>query len=161
MLGMHILAFDPYASPATAETLGVELTDLLTLAERSDVISLHAPLTVESARVMNEDVLARVGPGTILITCGRGGLIDLDAVHAALLDGRLSGVGLDVFDPEPPSVGGHPIFGHPSVVLTPHVLGLSALGRRRIFEEMAEGMAAVLAGGRAPNVANPAVYDRS
>lgn len=159
VLGMRIVAFDPFADPAVAGAMGVELLDLETLAERSDVISLHAPLTPESTHVIDAAFLARVRSGTILVNCGRGGLVDLDAVHAALLDGRLAGVGLDVYDPEPPPVGGHPIFAHPSVVLTPHVLGLSTLGRRRIFEEMADGMAAVLEGGRAPNVANPGIYE--
>lgn len=159
VLGMRILAFDPYADPATAVTIGVELTDLARLVESADVISLHAPLTAETARLVDADLLARVRPGTVLVNCGRGGLLDLDAAHAALLDGRLSGVGLDVYEPEPPPPEGHPVFRHPAVVLTPHVLGLSGRGRRRTFEEMAEGMAAVLAGGRAPNIANPEIYE--
>lgn len=160
VLGMRIVAFDPFADPAVAGAMGVELTDLTTLAERSDVISLHAPLTPESTHLIDGAFLARVRRGTILVNCGRGGLIDLDAVDAAIRDGRLAGVGLDVYDPEPPAAGGHPIFRHPSVVLTPHVLGLSTLGRRRIFEEMANGMAAIFAGGRAPFIANPEVYER-
>ena len=56
-------------------------------------------------------------PGAVLVNCGRGALIDMDAVHAALLDGRLGGVGLDVFDPGAPRH--HPLFDHPDVVLTP------------------------------------------
>ena len=159
VLGMRIVAHDPYADPATAAAVNVELVDLGRLAEVSDVISLHAPLTAETTHLVDAGVLARVRPGTILVNCGRGGLLDLDAVHAALLDGRLAGVGLDVYEPEPPPPGGHPIFRHPAVVLTPHVLGLSRLGRRRTFEEMADGMAAVLAGERARFVANPEIYE--
>jgi D-3-phosphoglycerate dehydrogenase len=64
-----------------------------------------------------------VRPGTILVECGRGALTDNDAVLRALTDGRLSGVGLDVVDPEPPEH--HPLFDHPDVVLTPNVMGLS------------------------------------
>ena len=158
VLDMRILAFDPYADRATAAAMGVELTDLARLAETAEVISLHAPLTPETVSLVNADLLARLRAGTILVNCSRGGLLDLDAVHAALLDGRLSGVGLDVYEPEPPPPEGHPIFRHPGIVLTPHVLGLSRRGRRRTFEEMADGMAAVLAGGRAPNIANPEIY---
>jgi phosphoglycerate dehydrogenase-like enzyme len=157
VLGMSVRAFDPYADAATAQLVGVEMVDLETLAATSDVISLHAPLTPETTRIVDAALLERVRPGTILVNCGRGGLVDLDAVHAALLDGRLAGVGLDVYDPEPPPPGGHPVFDHPAVVLTPHVLGLSERGRRRTFEEMAEGMAAVLAGGRARDIANPEI----
>ena len=97
-----------------------------------------------------------VKPGAVLINCGRGGLLDLDAAYAALLDGRLSGVGLDVFDPEPPD--DHPLFHHPDVVLTPHVMALSRRARALVFEEMAAGMDDVLSGRRAPAVANPGVY---
>ena len=74
-------------------------------------------------------------PGAVLINCGRGGLLDLDAAYAALLDGRLAGVGLDVFDPEPPA--DHPLFRHADVVLTPHVMALSRRARALVFEEMA------------------------
>ncbi len=159
VLNMRVVAYDPYADRATAAGLNVELMDLERLAEISDVISLHAPLTAETTHLVNAGVLARVRPGTVLVNCGRGGLLDLDAVHAALLDGRLAGVGLDVYEQEPPPPGGHPIFRHPAVALTPHLLGLSRLGRRRTFEEMADGMAAVLAGGRARFVANPEIYE--
>ncbi len=159
VLGMRIVAFDPYADPTAASAIGVELVGLDHLVAQADLISLHAPLTPKTAHLVDASLLARVRPGAILVNCGRGGLVDLDAVHAALVDGRLSGVGLDVYEPEPPPMGGHPIFRHPSVVLTPHVLGLSKLGRRRTFAEMADGMAAVLAGGRARDVADPGVYD--
>ncbi len=158
VLNMRIVAYDPYTDSSTAAGLGVELVDLARLAATADVISLHAPLTAETTHLVNVGVLALVRPGTILVNCGRGGLLDLDAAHVALLDGRLAGVGLDVYEPEPPPPDGHPIFGHPAVVLTPHVLGLSRRGRRRTFEEMAEGMAAVLAGGRARSIANPEIY---
>ena len=159
VLNMHVVACDPYGDPVTAAGLGVELVDLERLAETADVISLHAPLTTETTRLIDDAVLAWVRRGTVLVNCGRGGLLDLDAVHAALLDGRLAGVGLDVYEPEPPPPGGHRLFRHPAVVLTPHVLGLSRRARRRIFEEMAAGMAAVLAGGRAAHIANPEIYE--
>ncbi len=158
---MRIVAFDPYAEPSVAAGMGVELTDLEELSKVADVISLHAPLTAATTHLVDARWLTRVRPGAILVNCGRGALLDLDAVHEALLDGRLSGVGLDVFEPEPPRPGGHPIFRHPAVVLTPHVLGLSRLGRRRTFEEVADGIAAVLSGGRAPSVANPTIYERT
>lgn len=159
-LDMRIVAYDPHVDAVIADSMGVECVGLADLARRADVISLHAPLTAETARLIDREVLALVRPGTILVNCGRGGLMNLDAVHEALLEGRLAGVGLDVYDPEPPTPEGHPIFGHPNVVLTPHVLGLSRLGRRRTFEEMVEGMEAVFTGGNAPSVANPEIYAR-
>jgi len=146
--GMRVLASDPYADDAD-----VELHDALAAA---DVISLHAPLTPETQGLIGAAALRHVKPGAVLVNCGRGGLLDLDAAYAALLDGRLSGVGLDVFEPEPPP--DHPLVHHPDVVLTPHVMALSRRARALVFEEMADGMDAVLS-GRAPFVANPDVYD--
>jgi D-3-phosphoglycerate dehydrogenase / 2-oxoglutarate reductase len=146
--GMRVLASDPYADDA-----GVALPDALAAA---DVISLHAPLTPETHGLIGTEALRHVKRGAVLVNCGRGGLLDLDAAHAALLDGRLGGVGLDVFEPEPPP--DHPLFHHADVVLTPHVMALSRRARALVFEEMAEGMDAVLSGGRAPFVANPDVY---
>jgi D-3-phosphoglycerate dehydrogenase len=136
----------------------VTLTDLPGLLASADVISLHAPLTAETQGLIGRAQLANVKPGSVLVNCGRGGLLDLDAAHEALHDGRLSGVGLDVFDPEPPAH--HPLFDHPDVVLTPHVMALSRRARQLVFAEMTDGMSEVLAGRRAPYVANPVVYEQ-
>jgi D-3-phosphoglycerate dehydrogenase / 2-oxoglutarate reductase len=146
--GMRVLASDPYVPDAD-----VELHDALGAA---DVISLHAPLTPETQGLIGADTLQHVKRGAVLVNCGRGGLLDLDAAHAALLDGRLSGIGLDVFDREPPA--DHPLFHRPDVVLTPHVMALSRRARALVFEEMAAGMDDVLSGRRAPSIANPDVY---
>jgi D-3-phosphoglycerate dehydrogenase len=140
---------NPYADDAP-----LELHDALAAA---DVVSLHAPLTPETQGLIGAEALRHVKPGAVLVNCGRGGLLDLDAAYGALLDGRLRGLGLDVFEPEPPA--DHPLFHHPDVVLTPHVMALSERARALVFEEMADGMDDVLSGRRAPFVANPHVYD--
>jgi D-3-phosphoglycerate dehydrogenase / 2-oxoglutarate reductase len=157
VLGMQVLAYDPYADPDAVDP-AVTLNDLPALLARADAISLHAPLTAKTQGLIGRPELARVKPGAVLVNCGRGGLLDLDAAHDALRAGRLSGVGLDVFDPEPPAH--HPLFDHPDVVLTPHVMALSRRARRLVFADMSEGMSEVLAGRRAPHVANPNVYEQ-
>jgi D-3-phosphoglycerate dehydrogenase len=158
VMGMRILAHDPFADPASLDP-EVTLVELTTLLGQVDAISLHAPLTPETQHLIGAAALAAIKPGAVLVNCGRGGLLDLDAAHDALRDGRLAGVGLDVFDPEP--AVHHPLFDHPDVVLTPHVMGLSRRGWLRTFRDMADGMADVLEGRRAPDVANPAVYEQS
>ena len=90
----------------------------------------------------------------MLVNCSRGGLIDTDAVWRALTAGRLSGVGLDVFDPEPPRP--HPLYSHPDVVLTPHLMGLSRRATAATFTAAARGILDVLAGREPQAVANPA-----
>jgi D-3-phosphoglycerate dehydrogenase / 2-oxoglutarate reductase len=148
--GMRVLAYDPVTAPPD----DVRCADLSEVATMSDVITLHAPLTEASRHLVSRSFLSAVKPGAVLINCGRGALIDVDAVLDAVLAGRLSGVGLDVFDPEPPAH--HPLFDHPDVVLTPHLMGLSRRATAATFADAARGVADVLAGRHPAALANPA-----
>jgi D-3-phosphoglycerate dehydrogenase / 2-oxoglutarate reductase len=146
--GMRVLAHDPFSPPP----LGLDCPNLGTLAAESDVLTLHAPLTDQTRHLVDEAFLARVRPEAVLVNCGRGGLLDLDATLAALRAGRLAGVGLDVFDPEPPPH--HPLFDHPDVVLTPHLMGLTRRATAATFADAARGITDVLAGRQPAAVAN-------
>jgi len=151
---VRLLAHDPYAAGAD----GVELVGLADLFGQSDFVSLHAPLTDETRGLVDAALLDRAKPGLILANLGRGALVrSLDDLLAALEAGRLAGVGLDVFDPEPPDVS-HPLFRDPRVVCTPHTLGLSQRARERIFRDVAQAILAVFRGERPRAVANPDVY---
>jgi D-3-phosphoglycerate dehydrogenase / 2-oxoglutarate reductase len=151
-LGMHVLAHDPQVPEAT--------TPLETLFERCDVVSLHAPLTDETRGLVDPSLLARAKPGLLLVNTARGALVSsLDDLLAALENGRLGGVGLDVFEDEPPDPS-HPLFAHPRVVATPHALGQTVGAREQVFRAMAESVAAVLRGERPPHVALPDVSAR-
>ena len=156
-MGMEILAHDPYLDPSAPRGAAITLVDLPDLAAESDVVTLHVPLSDDSRGMVGQKLLGQCKPGAFIVNTSRGALLDLDAAHAALCDGILAGVGLDVYDPEPPDVS-HPIFKHPNVVLTPHMLGLSLRAGRQTFEEAADNVNVVLSGGRAPAVANPQVY---
>jgi D-3-phosphoglycerate dehydrogenase / 2-oxoglutarate reductase len=147
--GMRVLAYDPFAPPPAE----VACTDLDELVAASDVLTLHVPLTSENHHMVNVGFLARAKPGAVLINCGRGGLLDLDAALEALESGQLSGVGLDVFEPEPPAH--HAIFDHPGVSLTPHMMGLTRRGTELTFADAAQGVVDVLAGRKPTAVANP------
>ncbi|WP_138316656.1 NAD(P)-dependent oxidoreductase [Rhodoluna limnophila] len=132
--GMKVLAYDPFALiPEDQRASSIE-----ELVAASDVISLHVPLTEATNQLVNADLLAQFKPGAVLINCGRGALIDLDAAHDALRSGKLGGLGLDVFDPEPPAH--HQIFEHENVVLTPHVMGLSVQSTKQTFIDAAQGV---------------------
>jgi D-3-phosphoglycerate dehydrogenase len=148
-LGMTVLAFDPVTAPPAE----IRCANLAELVSRSDVITLHVPLLASTRQLIGPELLGRVRPGAVLVNCGRGGLIDTDAVYAALQDGRLGGVGLDVFDTEPPVH--HPLFDHPDVVLTPHVMGLSRQATVATFADAAKGVLDVLNGVPPAAVANP------
>jgi phosphoglycerate dehydrogenase-like enzyme len=90
------------------------------LLSSADVVSLHVPLTKETAGMMNAGAFAAMKPGSILINTARGGLVDYDALHRSLTSGRLRGAGLDVFDTEPAD-SSRPLFRLPNVVVTPHL----------------------------------------
>jgi phosphoglycerate dehydrogenase-like enzyme len=153
-LGARVLTYDPYVEAPD----DIELVELETLFGESDFISLHAPLTPETRGLVDARVLA-LARGALLVNLGRGALISsLDELLVALESGALRGVGLDVFDPEPPDPN-HPLFRHPRVLLSPHALGLSRQARRQLFTEVAEGIAAVLRGERPRVVANPEIYE--
>jgi D-3-phosphoglycerate dehydrogenase / 2-oxoglutarate reductase len=151
--GMSLLAYDPFSAPPPE----IAAPDVLKLALASDVLTLHVPLTDETRHLIDKAFLDRVRPGTILINCSRGGLVDLDAALAALESGRLGGVGLDVFDPEPTEH--HPLFDHPDVVLTPHLMGMTRRAAAATFVDAARGVIDVLAGRRPAAVANPEWVD--
>ena len=159
--GMTVLAHDPYLPPAedrvggdgAGGAGGVELVGLEELRSRSQVVTLHLPLTPQTRHLVDSAFLAAMPVGSILVNCGRGGLLDLDAAAHALADGRLAGLGLDVFDPEPPTH--HPVFDRTDVVLSPHLMGLSVGATRATFTAAAQGVADVLAGRRPTALANP------
>ena len=150
--GMRVLAHDPVAPPPA--DVAASLDELLAAA---DVLTLHVPLTPETHHLVDAELLARIKRGAVLVNCGRGGLIDLDATHEALRSGRLSGVGLDVFEPEPPPY--HPIFDHPNATLTPHLMGLTRRGTELTFADAARGVVDVLAGRTPAAVANSLILE--
>jgi D-3-phosphoglycerate dehydrogenase / 2-oxoglutarate reductase len=147
--GMRVLAYDPFATPPPE----LECRNLDDLVAASDVLTLHVPLTDENHHMVDAAFLAKTTRGAVLVNCGRGGLLDLDAVYDALASGQLSGVGLDVFEPEPPVH--HAIFDHPGVTLTPHLMGLTRRGTEMTFADAAQGVVDVLAGRRPAAVADP------
>ena len=116
---------------------GADVVSLAELLSRSDVVSLHVPLTRETARLIDEQAISRMKPGAILVNTARGGLVDHEAVHRALVAGRLRGVGLDVFEYEPLNPS-HPIFQLPNVIVTPHVAWFTAETLQRGLDVFAE-----------------------
>lgn len=101
-MGMRVkgVEVDP-GNGALAEDLGVSLTDIATLLRESDAISLNCPLTAATRHLLNESRIASMKPGAWVINTARGGLIDEQALVAALTDGHLAGAALDVFEVEP------------------------------------------------------------
>lgn len=153
-----VLVADPYADPAALPE-GVRVVPLDELLAAANVLSLHARLTDETRGMIGAAELAALPPGSVLVNCARGGLLDYRALADALSSGHLFAAGLDVYDVEPLPAD-HPLRTAPNVVLTPHLAGAS-----RAVAERAARMVAAEAGrwlrGEPPlHCANPEVLDR-
>ncbi|MGO4763645.1 C-terminal binding protein [Cupriavidus sp. 2KB_3] len=139
----RVLAHDPHAVLPD----GVEAADIDQICEQADVISLHAPLGPTTRHMIDARRLSLMKATAILVNTSRGGLIDLDALHAALAARQILGAGLDVFEPEPPSAS-HPVFTLDNVVVSDHIGWYSEEAMRDLQRKAAEEAVRVLAGGR-------------
>lgn len=98
--GTNIIAYDIFKDEKAAQELGFEYVGLDELCEKSDIISLHCPLTPETEKIINKDSLSKMKEGVIIINCSRGDLIKTDDLIDALSVGKIGGVGLDVYENE-------------------------------------------------------------
>jgi D-3-phosphoglycerate dehydrogenase len=132
----RIVAFDPYVEEAPpGATLLPTLDELLGVA---DIVTLHSPLTPQTARMIGERELGLLRPGAILVNVARGGLIDEPALVAALIGGRITAA-LDVLATEPPAADA-PILTAPNVLLSPHFAWYSDESDRRVRTDTLDGM---------------------
>jgi len=158
VLGMKVLAFDPFISPERASTLEVELVSaLVELLPRARVVSLHCPSTPETYHIMNAETLNLMPERSYLVNVARGALIDEAALLDALRSGHLAGAALDVFDPEPP-VTNHPLFTLPNTICTPHIGSHTTAGVLRMQVMACEQIASALRGERPTNLVNAPVW---
>ncbi len=158
VLGMKVLAFDPFISPERASALEVELVSaLVELLPRARVVSLHCPSTPETYHIMNAETLNLMPERSYLVNVARGALIDEAALLDALRSGHLAGAALDVFDPEPP-VTNHPLFTLPNTICTPHIGSHTTAGVLRMQVMACEQIASALRGERPTNLVNAPVW---
>jgi D-3-phosphoglycerate dehydrogenase len=143
-LVMELVAFDPYLSNDRAQQLSVKLVSLQELVASSDFISLHAPVTLETRKIIGAKQFEMMKPGVRLINVARGELLDVQALQAALDSGRLAGAALDVFDQEPPNNMG--LLQDPRVIVTPHIGGSTHESQIRVSVETANEVLAILEG---------------
>ncbi len=151
-LQMRVVAYDPFLSPERAIDLGVEKVELEELLARSDIITLHTPLTAQTKNILSADNLARTKKGVRVINCARGGLVDEHALRALLDTGHVAGAGLDVFAEEPAT--SNILFGHPNVVCTPHLGAATTEAQENVALQVAEQMSDYLMRGAISNAVN-------
>lgn len=143
--GMHVIASDPQIEPATIESFGAESAVLEKVLGSADIVSLHAPAVAATMNLINQQSIAAMKPGALLINCARGALVDEVAVAEALLSGQLGGAALDVLQGEPPNPQS-PIFDAPNFLLTPHMAGSTYECLDTVAHMAATDIANVLAG---------------
>jgi glyoxylate reductase len=129
---------------------GMPLPDLL---ERSDFVSLHAPLSPETRGLIGEDELRLMKPTAILVNTARGQLVHTDALTRALREGWIGGAALDVTDPEPLPAD-HPLLAAPNLTITPHIGSDTAPTREAMADMAVDNLLAALAGRPMPNGVN-------
>ena len=141
--GMEVIA---HSRSLTESIPGeVEAVDLSELFVRSDVLSLHCPLTPETEKVVNAESLASMKASAFLINTGRGPLVDEQALANALSTGKLAGAGLDVLSTEPPPPD-NPLIGAKNCIVTPHIAWATLAARKRLLDITVANLKAFLEG---------------
>jgi len=151
-LKMKVVACAPFLSPERAIEVGVEKVELDELLRRADFITLHTPLTEKTRHIIDAGNLAKTKPGVRIINCARGGLIDEQALAAALKSGQVAGAAFDVFEVEPAKES--VLFGLANVICTPHLGAATSEAQENVALQVAEQMSDYLLKGAISNAVN-------
>jgi D-3-phosphoglycerate dehydrogenase / 2-oxoglutarate reductase len=158
--GMRLIAFDPFVNAERARQIGVQLVPTVEeLFAISDFVTIHATKTAQTVGLVNASVLAQAKPGLRLINAGRGGIVDEDALAAAVADGHLGGAAIDTFAKEPTTAS--PLFALDNVVVTPHLGASTTEAQDKAGVTIAEQVVLALRGDFVPFAVNVAASDVS
>ena len=141
---MKILAYDPLVSAEEIKKRGGEPVSLDELLTAADMITMHMPLTADSRNLLNAEALAKTKAGVYIVCAARGGVIDEEALLAALNSGHVAGAALDVFANEPP--GATELVAHPHVIDSPHIGAQTVEAQARAANDIADEILNALAG---------------
>jgi D-3-phosphoglycerate dehydrogenase len=155
--GVSVVAFDPYIQKVRK---GVQLTDLDTVLKESDFISIHCPLNESTRHLIGEKEFQKMAKKPLLINTSRGPIIDEKALIQALVEGRISGAGLDVLEKEPPDPQ-NPFLKMENVILSPHVGFYSEESIHELKRRAAQVVSTVLSGKWPKSVVNPEVKGKA
>jgi D-3-phosphoglycerate dehydrogenase len=154
---MRVLAVETYRDEQFAARHGVEFVSLEEALGQADFVSLHTPLTPETANLIDARTIAMMKPGAYLINTARGGLIDEEALAEAVRSGHLAGAAVDVLNVQ----GAHsnsPLLTTPGIIVTPHMATYSREAQERVAISVARSVVTALRGERPMNVVNPEIY---
>lgn len=154
-VGYRVVATDPFLSGEAISAAGAEPITFDRLLAGADVISLHAPLTDATRHLIGAAELEAMKEDAVLVNTSRGGLVDLDALRAALEAGAIGGAALDVLETEPPS-SDDPLLSRPDVIVTPHAAFYSQESVVELQRKAVEQVIEALAGRLPPYAVNAA-----
>jgi D-3-phosphoglycerate dehydrogenase len=133
--GMQTIGYDPVTSAEVAAKMKVELVTIDELYRRSDIITIHTPLTDETRGLIGDGAIAACKDGVRIINCARGGIVDEGALFRGLSSGKIGGAALDVFEKEPPA--NLPLINHPRVIATPHLGASTEEAQEKVARQIA------------------------
>jgi D-3-phosphoglycerate dehydrogenase len=157
LLGMNVIACDPYLDEATMRERGAAKVTLEELLRRADFVSINCPLDDDTRGMIGAPQFALMKPSAYFITTARGFIHDERALADALRSKRIAGAGVDVFDKEPPGPD-HPLLAFDNVIASPHTAGVTREARANMGRIAAEQLIMTLDGGRPPRIVNPQVW---
>ncbi|MDP6962960.1 MAG: hydroxyacid dehydrogenase [Planctomycetota bacterium] len=158
---MTVIGSDPFLSSEGAAEWSIKKVELEEVFANADIISLHAPLTPETRHVLNGDSLQKCKDGVRIVNCARGGLIDDNALVAALQSGKVASAALDVFEVEPLPQD-HPFLNSPQVIATPHLGASTAESQVKVATAIARQFDAFFNRGEIQFAVNePVVHDKT
>jgi D-3-phosphoglycerate dehydrogenase len=157
--GMRLVAYDPYVSPERARQMSVELLSIERLVAEADFLTVHLPKTPETVGLIGKELLTYARPELRIINVARGGIVDEEALAEAVREGRIAGAALDVFSTEPTTDS--PLFGLPSVVVTPHLGASTREAQDKAGDTIAEMVQLALAGDFVPFAVNVSAAEAS
>ncbi|MBO8170650.1 MAG: phosphoglycerate dehydrogenase [Bacillaceae bacterium] len=139
---MKVIAYDPYLTEERAQKAGVQMGSVDDIVTQADFITVHTPLTKDTRHILSTEEFAKMKPGVRVLNCARGGIIDEKALYQAIVDGKVAGCALDVFEEEPPK--NNPLLELPQVVVTPHLGASTVEAQENVAIDVSEEILHVL-----------------
>ena len=160
---MTVIGFDPFITKEMAHSAGIDLVTLEEIWAQADYITVHTPLNDSTRHVINADTLGKCKDGVRIINCARGGVVDEEALLAAIESGKVAGAAIDVYENEPPNQS--PLVMNEKVVSTPYLGASTAEAQDIVAIMVAEQLRNYLLNGEVKNAVNvpsisPEVYEQ-
>ncbi len=149
---MNVIAYDPFFTQEQADAMGIGFGTFEEVIEAGDFITVHTPLLKETRHIINKEAFDQMKDGVRIINCARGGIIDEDALYDAVVDGKVAGAALDVFEKEPAI--DHKVLTLNEVIATPHLGASTVEAQENVAIDVSHDVVRILSGGLARNPVN-------